>query len=646
MAMDNSLNSSQQQPRHSREWEADMFRLLVENVKDYAIFIIDEQRRIQSWSAGAERILGYSEAEIMGERLDCFFTPEDLAAGEPEREIRTALATGRGEDDRWHLRRNGTRFWCSGVTTPLRDASGAFRGFAKIMRDLTQQKYYEDKLVASEARYRHFLKSNILGAGISHADGRILKANEEYLRIVGYSEQELNAGRAWWSKATPAEYLPLDQAAIAEAVRNGSCTPYEKEYVRHSDGRRIPVQIAFTTVPETADEFIVYVIDLTARKQIEEELRAANRSKDEFLAMLGHELRNPLAPMFNAVHILRNAKRSEDEALARQSLNMIERQVRHMTRLVDDLLEVARITMGKVDLQPDEVELHPIVNSAVEATKPAMVNRRHQLHLDIAKEPIWLKADAVRIEQMLTNLLNNASKYTEPGGIISLRASREDSTVVIRVTDNGIGIDAATLPRIFEPFVQVDTAHGYSRGGLGVGLTLVRRFAELHGGSVSAFSAGLGTGSEFTVKLPVVDAATNDRRGPNPQDVNRCAVRVMVVDDNSDAAESLRMLLEIVGHQVLVAHSGPAAVQEAAAWKPEIVLLDIGLPGLDGYQVAEILRRAPATEGVTIVAMTGFGQEGDIARARAAGFDHHMVKPVDPDRLLKLLDDVAEKLQR
>lgn len=617
-----------------------MFQLLVENVRDYAIFVVDAQRRIQTWSGGAERLLGYKEAEILGERLDRFFTPEDLAAGEPEREISTAVASGRGEDDRWHVRKDGTRFWCSGVTTPLRGSGGEVRGFAKIMRDLTEQKEAEARLVGSEARFRHFLNSNILGAGITHSDGRILKANEAYLSLVGYSDHDVKSGRALWSQVTPPEYLPLDEAAVAEAQRRGSCTPYEKEYVRHSDGQRVSVQLAFTKVPGEADQFIVYVIDLTARKKVEDELRAANRSKDEFLAMLGHELRNPLAPLFNAVHILRNAKRAEDEPLARQSLNMIERQVRHMTRLVDDLLEVARITMGKLDLQPAEVELHPIIKSAVEATRPSFESRRHQLHVDVAREAIWLQADSVRIEQVLTNLLGNASKYTPPGGIISLRVVRQNSTAVICVTDNGIGMDAATQARVFEPFVQADRAQGYAPGGLGVGLTLVRRFVELHGGSVSAYSAGPGTGSEFTVKLPTIDAQTGDRRANDPRAVGINQVRVLVVDDNSDAAESLRMLLEVDGHEVLVAHSGPAAVQQAAAWKPEVILLDIGLPGLDGYQVADILRRSEATAAATIVAMTGFGQEGDIARAMAAGFDQHMIKPVDPERLLTMLGEL------
>lgn len=637
----NRLTKQPRPPANSREWEGDMFRLLVENVRDYAIFVVDEERRILTWSAGAERLLGYMEHEIIGQTCDRFFTEEDREAHQPEREVESALATGRGADDRWHLRKDGTRFWCSGVMTPLHDGSGQLRGLAKIMRDLTDKKLAEERLLVAEARFNRLSDANILGIGVRHADGRILSANDEYLRILGHSRDELDAGQVWWSKLTPPESQPLDEAALAEAFRTGACTPYEKEYVRANDGQRIAVLIAYTTILDAPEHLLAYVIDLTARKKVEQELRQANKNKDEFLAVLGHELRNPLAPMFNAVHIMRHAKRASDDALSLQSLNMIERQVRHMTRLVDDLLEVARITLGKVELKPDKMELHPVIRNALETTRPLMEQRRHQVHVDIAGEPMWLKADALRVEQMLLNLLNNAAKYTEPGGAISLRVYREGQFAVIAVLDNGIGMDAQTLPRIFEPFAQAERAHGYAQGGLGVGLTLVRRFAELHGGTVSAYSAGLGTGSELTLKLPMLhaspDASATKRREAN----TASKLRVLVVDDNTDSAESMRVLLQFQGHEVLEAHTGPSAVQAALRWKPEVVLLDIGLPGLDGYQVAEALRKDPSTAGLIIIAMTGYGQQQDVERAQQAGFDRHMVKPVDPTMLADILAKVS-----
>ncbi|TFZ06194.1 PAS domain-containing sensor histidine kinase [Ramlibacter henchirensis] len=363
------------------------------------------------------------------------------------------------------------------------------------------------KLLASEARFQRLLDSNIMGVGVTHSNGQVLQANDEYLRILGHTREELQAGRVWWARLTPPEFLPVDEMAIAEANRKGSCVPYEKEYERHSDGVRVPVQIAFTTLLDQPEQFVVYVIDVTSRKTIEEELRRANRRKDEFLATLSHELRNPLAPMATAIHVLRKVCPAQDDELARSSLSIIERQVRHMTRLVDDLLDMARITSGKVLLRREEVELLPIVKSALEATRSLMERRRHQVHLDLGEEPIRLHADGVRVEQMLTNLLSNAAKYTYEGGRISVRIERGEGEVVIRVQDNGIGIAGDMLPLVFEPFAQAETARGYADGGLGIGLALVRRFAQMHGGSISVHSEGLGAGSEFTLALPALPRA-------------------------------------------------------------------------------------------------------------------------------------------
>jgi CheY-like chemotaxis protein len=311
--------------------------------------------------------------------------------------------------------------------------------------------------------------------------------------------------------------------------------------------------------------------------------------------------------------------------------------------MVDDLLEVARITMGKVEFKPGEVEVHPIVTSSLETTRPLMDSRRHEVHVEVSPEPMWLRADPVRVEQMVTNLLNNAAKFTEPGGVISLRVSAEAGFLVVRVLDNGIGMDAETLARVFEPFAQADRARGYSQGGLGVGLSLVRRFAQLHGGTVSAFSSGPGTGSEFTLRLPLITAAANAGAAERREDQASSRLRILVVDDNTDAAESLRILLELDGHQVMLAHTGPSAVQQASLWTPEVVLLDIGLPGLDGYQVAAELRKMPAMAAATIIAMTGFGRPSDVAQAASSGFDEHLVKPVDPARIAVLLKEVVQR---
>ena len=358
------------------------------------------------------------------------------------------------------------------------------------------------RLLASEDRFQRLFDSNIIGIGVTHANGRVLQANDAYLRILGHTRAELEAGRVWWTELTPPEFLASDRAAIAQADRVGACVPYETDYLRRSDGVRVPVQIAFTSLLDRPGQYIAYVLDLTERKRVEEELRLANEAKDRFLATLSHELRNPLAPMANAVHILRRTGPSDTEA-GRKALLIIERQVRHMARLVDDLLDLARITQGKVRLQREDVELGPIVLSAVDATRPLMDKRGHQLELHLDDAPIRLHADAVRVEQMLTNLLSNAAKYTGEGGRIALHARREGDRAVIRVIDNGIGIAPEMLPRVFEPFVQAQCSRAYADGGLGIGLALVREFAQMHGGSIGVRSGGPGAGSEFVLALPI-----------------------------------------------------------------------------------------------------------------------------------------------
>jgi signal transduction histidine kinase/DNA-binding response OmpR family regulator len=367
------------------------------------------------------------------------------------------------------------------------------------------------------------------------------------------------------------------------------------------------------------------------------EIQEANRRKDEFLAMLAHELRNPLAPILNAMHILRLGH-GNGPALE-QTRGMIERQVRNMVRLVDDLLDVSRITRGKIQLRKEIVDLPQAIARAVESTTPLLEARGHQLNVTLPPECLRLEADPTRLEQILANLLSNAAKYTEPGGRIELAAERGGDDVVLRVKDSGIGIAAEMLPHIFDLFMQAEGSLDRSQGGLGIGLTLVRRLVEMHGGRVQAFSDGLGQGSEFVVRLPalkepspkMLEPVTRARQAPARP------MRVLVVDDNKDAAESLAILLGLEGHQVRICYDGPAALTCGGPWRPEVVLLDIGLPGIDGYEVARRLRAQDGTTGVLLVAITGYGQEEDRRRALEAGFDRHLTKPVDLTELRELL---------
>ncbi len=382
--------------------------------------------------------------------------------------------------------------------------------------------------------------------------------------------------------------------------------------------------------------------NVAERIRAEEQLREADRRKDEFLAMLAHELRNPMAPILNALHLLREQNAGPTAEEARE---VAERQVRHLARLVDDLLDVSRISSGKIQLRTSRLDLVRSVARAVESVRSTIVHRDQELSVSLPDEPILLEADEARLEQVLSNLLNNASKYTEPAGRIAIEAGRDREWAVVRVRDNGVGIAPELLPHVFDLFRQGDRSLDRSQGGLGIGLTLVRRLVELHGGNVSASSDGVGQGSEFVVRLPlVVKVPAGEQPDASPllyelgtPPAKERTKRVLVVDDNRDGARLMARLLERRGHQTQVANDGPAALHLARAERPDVILLDIGLPGMDGFQVAEQLRGMDGMERTLILALTGYGQEEDRQRSHDAGIDLHIVKPVDPDLLFQLL---------
>ncbi len=375
------------------------------------------------------------------------------------------------------------------------------------------------------------------------------------------------------------------------------------------------------------------------------ELREADRLKNEFLATLAHELRNPLAPIRNALHLMREPSPNGDGHELERA--MAERQVVHLSRLIDDLMDVARISRGKIELHREVVDLAKIVNQAVETSRPQIDDRHHRLTVSLRDEAIRLEGDPTRLEQIFWNLLNNAAKYSEPGGQIRLTVQREGGEAVIRVRDTGIGIKPELLPQIFQMFVQVGDHKGHAQGGLGIGLSLVRTLVEMHGGSISARSEGPGLGSEFIVRLPALapapaaePAARVPRRDPDEKPPLR---RILVLDDNIDAARSLGRILEkFYGQEVRLAHDGPEALIVAEEFRPEVVLLDIGLPGMSGYEVAEQLRSRPEFNATLIVALTGWGQEDDRRRSSESGIDRHLVKPVAPETLLALLAEAPE----
>ncbi|MGH8585242.1 MAG: ATP-binding response regulator, partial [Gammaproteobacteria bacterium] len=384
----------------------------------------------------------------------------------------------------------------------------------------------------------------------------------------------------------------------------------------------------------------VFFQDITERKPVEEALKEADRRKNEFLAMLAHELRNPLAPMRNALEIVRLTEGNRDAG--QSAAEMMKRQIGQMVRLVDDLLDVSRISRGKIELRKGRVELASAVNHAVEAAQPLCERMNHELTVTLPPQPMYLNGDPTRLAQVVGNLLTNACKFTDKGGRISLTVERERGEALLRVRDTGIGIAADQLPRIFKMFTQLDTSLERTQSGLGIGLTLVRELVEMHGGTVEAQSAGIGQGSEFVVRLPILVETPEPPPEPTVSEPTpTTARRILVVDDNRDSAESLAMLLELTGNQTHTAYDGLEAVEAAATFKPDVVLLDIGLPKMNGFEAARKIREQPWGTKMLLVALTGWGQDEDRQKSREAGFDGHLVKPVDHGALTKLLAELG-----
>ena len=443
-------------------------------------------------------------------------------------------------------------------------------------------------------------------------------------------------------------FMPHAQCPMAQVVNGEILEARAAEVlIERPDGSRITVIVNIRPLKGSNGEIagaINCFYDITERFRLERErqqqtdaLVDMNRRKDEFLAMLSHELRTPLAPIRNGVEILRRF--GGDEQKIKPATEMMQRQVGHMVRLIDDLLDTSRIARAKIELRKEPVELASVVHHAVEAARPLCESMGHELTVTLPPEPTYLNADPVRLAQVVGNLLNNAFKFTDKGGRIWLTVEREGEQALIRVQDTGIGIAAEQLPRIFEMFRQADTSLERSRDGLGLGLTLVKDLVEMHAGTVEARSAGVGQGSEFVVRLPLLSGPVPPLRG-EPSGVKPVATvprRILVVDDNPDSSDSLAMLLKLTGHEVHVAHDGLEAVAKAAAFQPQVILLDVGLPKLNGYEAARRIREQARNKTPTLVALTGWGQEEDRRRTREAGFDAHMVKPVDLAALTTLL---------
>lgn len=481
------------------------------------------------------------------------------------------------------------------------------------------------------------------------ADGRLVCWNLGAERLFGYRTDEV-IGEHFSRFFSPEDVIagqPEHELAAARAAGHADTIRWQLR----KDGSRFWCRAHVTTLFNEAKQihaFARVMHDLTDAQALEavvkraDGLAEANRGKEEFMAMLSHELRNPLSPILNAVAILRLVR--TDDPVVRQAGGVIERQVAQMVRLVDDLLDISRITKGKLRLKTEVIDLRAAMNRAADSVRPLLDARRHEFSLLLPTEPLWVTGDPARLEQVAVNLLTNAAKYTDTGGLVRMTVAREGDDAVVRVTDNGVGIPAEQLTRIFDLFTQVDASLSRSHGGLGIGLALVRALVEMQGGRVTAASGGPGTGSEFAVKFPIhADAparVTTTTAGPG--EPSGPARRVLVVEDNIDSGDSLSMLLRLHGHDVRVARSGPTALEIAAVFHPSLVLLDIGLPGMDGYDVARRLRANPDLTGMTLCALSGYTpSEAEHERPRQAGFAHHFIKPVGVNALLDVIKNLA-----
>jgi PAS domain S-box-containing protein len=505
---------------------------------------------------------------------------------------------------------------------------------AGLLIDITGQKSAEEAVRASENLYRAIGESIDFGVWVAAPDGRNIYASESYLRLIGISQEQCsNFG---WSDFVHPDDAAGTMAAWLECVRTGS--PWYREHrVRGRDGQYHP--ILAQGVPIRADDGGVsgwagINLDISRLKRTEQALIEADQRKDEFLATLAHELRNPLAPIRHAAKLLDAA--GADEAQRKWGRDVIARQVHRMALLLDDLLDVSRITRRRLELKRDRVSLESLVSSAVETARPLLEAKGHDLDISLPAEPVELNVDPLRLSQVLSNLLTNAAKYTDAGGRIALAAVLTPEELQIRVSDNGIGLAPAAIPNLFEIFSQVESALDRAEGGLGIGLALVKGLVSLHGGRVDVSSAGLGLGSTFTITLPrhiVTAQGGTVERPPAARAETALRCKVLVADDNRDAADSLAIILELSGYEVLVAHTGRQALDIGTRERPDAVILDIGMPDMNGYEVARHIRGAGWGSGVFLLAMTGWGQSNDKERARAAGFDQHLTKPVDVEQV-------------
>jgi len=666
---------------------------------DDAIVSKTLEGRILSWNAGASRIFGYTAAEAIGQPITLIIPPELL---DEERRILEKIRRGERIDhfDTTRIAKDGRRVPISLAVSPVRNSRGTIIGASKVARDISERKDAERALIESRRQLAaeadalvrlnewstRLWRSRGLAEGLDEmltAVIELLGAEKGHIQLLDAKSSNLSIAAQrgfdpdfleFFRKISATDEsacgtgLRAAQRIVIEDVetsgpfeplrtvaRGAGCRSVISTPLVSADGTVVGVVSAYFRLIHRSSEQELRRLELYLRQacdfiqrcnleeilqKSEETLREADRRKDEFLALLAHELRNPLAPIRYTLAANRKAGRTPEQR--KRADEVIERQITHMSRLLDDLLDVSRITRSTLELKKSPNELTLVIGSAIETARPILDAKHHALSVDLPKHAVRLEADLVRLAQVFSNLLINAAKYTDPGGQIQLRAAQEGSEVVVAIRDNGIGISADMMPRLFSMFSQAEAALGRAEGGLGVGLSLVRGLVTLHGGSVEARSDGPGTGSEFIVRLPIGTPQTEipDTEAVAEGLVAGAGLKILVVDDNRDAADTCATLLELSGHHVQTAYTGRHALELAETFRPHAVLLDIGLPDLDGYQLAAKIRAAPWGRGIFLIAATGWGQEEDRRRAFEAGFDHHLTKPIAAETVELLLQSL------